>query len=453
MAVVSKTHVRDTTIGTGTGNFTLLNVSTNNSITVSSAMSVNDLFKYVIIQQQPQANDEWEIGIGKLLSSNVLQRLAVIESTNGGALVNFSAGKKDVALTPTAATTYGVAEDLFGDGSDGDTTITNGIILLRSVHFKNVGFASNGTLDTRRFMLRVSEVLDLSALTSGGITAGFNNGTSATTSAGGSGGANNSSADIGNTITGAAGASGVTNATGGTGSQASGGAINLAGGIGAAGGIGGASATQSGGPGGAIGVTPTGRQPFTISTDLFLRGTTLLSGGQSGSGGGAGGGTVATAGAGGGGGGSSGGWLAIWARIILTGSGNPVGTFSAIGGNGGNGASITGSAIGGGGGGAGGGGGVIWVVYQVRTGPTVTGFFQADGGNGGNGGTANAACTGGTGGTGGGPGVLIVWDFERLIGKRTPGNAGSTTNGSAATVASTFTGTTGGAGGTCRQDL
>ena len=93
MAFVVKDRVKETTTTTGTGTITLAG-----AVTGFQAFSVigdgNTTF-YTIA-----GGSEFEVGIGTYtLSSTTLSRDTILESSNAGAAVNFSAGTKDVFVT------------------------------------------------------------------------------------------------------------------------------------------------------------------------------------------------------------------------------------------------------------------------------------------------------------------------------------------------------------------
>lgn len=84
--------VHQTTAGTGTGNLTLAAVNGKQAFsTVFTAGTANE-FDYFISSRDAA---EWERGTGTI-SAGALVRNTVIESSNAGAAVNFSAGTKDV---------------------------------------------------------------------------------------------------------------------------------------------------------------------------------------------------------------------------------------------------------------------------------------------------------------------------------------------------------------------
>jgi hypothetical protein len=95
MAFVLADRVKETTTTTGTGTVTLLGASTG--FQSFSAIGNTNTTYYTIAGQ---TGSEWEVGIGTYTSSGTtLARTAVISSSNAGALVNFSAGTKDVFVT------------------------------------------------------------------------------------------------------------------------------------------------------------------------------------------------------------------------------------------------------------------------------------------------------------------------------------------------------------------
>lgn len=95
MALVVKDRVRETTTTTGTGTITLGGAATGFQ-SFSVIGNANTTF-YTI---QLANTNEWEVGIGTYTSSGTtLSRDTILESSNGGSAVNFSAGSKDVFVT------------------------------------------------------------------------------------------------------------------------------------------------------------------------------------------------------------------------------------------------------------------------------------------------------------------------------------------------------------------
>ena len=92
MALVVKDRVQETSTTTGTGSLTLLGAVTGFQ-TFSSAIGNTNTTYYTI-----QNGAEWEVGIGTV-SAGALSRDTVLESSNSGSLVNFSAGTKFLFCT------------------------------------------------------------------------------------------------------------------------------------------------------------------------------------------------------------------------------------------------------------------------------------------------------------------------------------------------------------------
>lgn len=289
----------------------------------------------------------------------------------------------------------------FGDGSDGDVTISSPTTLTRNMYYDDL--TVNSTLVTDGYQIFVKGTLSGTGTIDWGTA---NNGGNATAYTAGTAGASSGSGPLKNTA-GVAGASGNAN-KGSAGSSALGSAQSpCLGSTGASGGQGGAS-DYSGGLG--TGGASTIYRKFSILYSDFLpclspdvNGLLVVpkAQGQSGGGGEGGGnsgggsdsGTPYT-GAGGGSGASGG---IIWISAY-----NWAGTFTikSTGGNGGNGgnATVNGSIQqGGGGGGAGGNGGIAIVIYGTKT---WSGSYNLAGGTGGTGGTSANAGTGATGSNG-----------------------------------------------------
>lgn len=89
-------RVQESTTTTGTGNITLGGATTGFR-TFSSAFDVGERISYAIL-----GGSEWEVGDGYLSSSSVFVRENVHSSSNSGALVNFSAGTKNIWCNASA---------------------------------------------------------------------------------------------------------------------------------------------------------------------------------------------------------------------------------------------------------------------------------------------------------------------------------------------------------------
>ena len=96
MALVLADRVRETTTTTGTGAVTLGGAYTGFQ-TFSAGIGNSNSTYYTIANV---VTGEWEVGIGTYTASgNTLSRTTVLSSSNGGSLVNFAAGSKDVFVT------------------------------------------------------------------------------------------------------------------------------------------------------------------------------------------------------------------------------------------------------------------------------------------------------------------------------------------------------------------
>jgi hypothetical protein len=337
-------------------------------------------------------------------------------------------------------TTHGLADKnlgLFGDGIDGDVTISTNTTLTETKYYKNLTINACVTLDgTSPQQIFVKETLTV-------------NGTLSMSGNGGNGGVGSGVAGgvaLNLNNTGGVGADANAAGTGGSGGSAgaSNGGAGTAGTINAGGGGGGSSGTQCGGVGcgGSSGTTNSGcggtggtadtesRNTHNLLTHLACSPTnTIGAGGGSGVAGGVGGsggpgptyfiyaagpGGAGGAGGAGGTGGHGGGYLIIIANNIVIGA---AGSIESDGG--------TGST-----GGAGGtGGGRPGTCAQEH--PSIPGRFLAGGGGGGGGGGIGS-------GGGGGAGGFIFLHYVNL-----------TNNGSISVAGGTggSEGTTGGSGG------
>lgn len=125
MAFVLADRVKETTTTTGTGTVTLLGASTGFQ---SFAAIGNTNTTYYTIAGQ--TGSEWEVGIGTYTSSGTtLARTTVIASSNAGALVNFSAGTKDVFVTyPAEYTANAIGGGIGAVQLNADTMTVSGSI-------------------------------------------------------------------------------------------------------------------------------------------------------------------------------------------------------------------------------------------------------------------------------------------------------------------------------------
>ena len=120
MALVVKDRVQETSTTTGTGTFTLAGaVSGFQSFSV---IGNGNTTYYAIV-----GGSEWEVGLGTYTSSGTtLSRTTVLESSNSGSLVNFSAGTKNVFVTyPAEKATY---QDANGTAIAPQLSASNGLV-------------------------------------------------------------------------------------------------------------------------------------------------------------------------------------------------------------------------------------------------------------------------------------------------------------------------------------
>lgn len=97
MSNIIADRVKETTTTTGTGDVSLAGATTAHRA-FSSVCADGDIVPYCIA-----GSTEWEVGVGRYNSAGpTLTRIEIHASSNAGALVNFSAGSKDVFLTVVA---------------------------------------------------------------------------------------------------------------------------------------------------------------------------------------------------------------------------------------------------------------------------------------------------------------------------------------------------------------
>lgn len=147
MAHVSKARVADTTTTTGTGAITVSGTAAASYRTFSAVCSVGDTFWYFIAHQSA---DEWEEGFGTYSAANTITRTAVLDSSNAGAAVSFSAGTKDVAITLAASKTVqldpnGLTSDIKGELRDlPANSQTAAYTLVLADHGKHISITTGG---------------------------------------------------------------------------------------------------------------------------------------------------------------------------------------------------------------------------------------------------------------------------------------------------------------------
>jgi hypothetical protein len=171
MAFIIADRVRESSVSTGTGNFTLAGAVTGYQ-TFASVMATSDTTYYTIADQ---GGSNWEVGIGTFTSPSTLARTTILSSSNGGSVVTFTAGTKDVfislpagrtvqsvdggttGLTPSSAS-YGVVSLagtlVAGNGGTGQSSYAVGDLLYAS---------------TTTALSKLADVATGNALISGGV--------------------------------------------------------------------------------------------------------------------------------------------------------------------------------------------------------------------------------------------------------------------------------------------
>ena len=143
MPLVVKDRVRETSTTTNTGTLTL-NGAVSNFQSFSVIGDGNTTYYTITLDSA----GEWEVGIGTYTASGTtLSRDVVLESSNGGSLVPFSAGTKNVFCTyPAERAVY---------SNEANTTVTvpsltdSGNLTFTGTGNRIIGNFGTGTVDTR----------------------------------------------------------------------------------------------------------------------------------------------------------------------------------------------------------------------------------------------------------------------------------------------------------------
>jgi hypothetical protein len=121
MALVLKDRVKETTITIGTSTLVLLGATSG--FQSFSVIGDGNTTYYTI-----DGGNEWEVGIGTYtLLGTTLSRDTILESSNGGSAVNFSAGTKNVFVTyPAERASYtDASSNAIALGTPASATLTN----------------------------------------------------------------------------------------------------------------------------------------------------------------------------------------------------------------------------------------------------------------------------------------------------------------------------------------
>jgi len=135
MALVVKDRVQVTSTTTGTGTFTL--GSAVSGFQDFSVIGDGNTTYYTIAN-----GSEWEVGLGTYTSSGTtLSRDTILESSNGGTAVNFSAGTKNVFVTyPAEKSLYlDASNNAIALGTPASATLTNATGLPISTGVSGLG--------------------------------------------------------------------------------------------------------------------------------------------------------------------------------------------------------------------------------------------------------------------------------------------------------------------------
>ena len=162
MASVIADRVRETTTTTGTGSVTLGGAYTSFQTFSAAIGNANNTY-YTIASA---TSGEWEVGIGTYSSSgNLLSRDTVLSSSNGGSLVSFTSGTKDVFVTQPASRAIFVQNA--GTGLQTGTTAFTASRVLYANATSTTTTSSNLTFDGTTL---VAANFTDSSLTSGRVT-------------------------------------------------------------------------------------------------------------------------------------------------------------------------------------------------------------------------------------------------------------------------------------------
>jgi hypothetical protein len=135
MALVVKDRVKEQTTTTGTGSVTL-GGAVSGFQTFGAAVGNANTTYYAIVHQTA---DEWEVGLGTYTAAGtVLSRDTILDSSNAGSAVPFSAGTKDVFVT------YAADKAIYRDAA-GEVSVTRATSATYAVSAETATSATNAT--------------------------------------------------------------------------------------------------------------------------------------------------------------------------------------------------------------------------------------------------------------------------------------------------------------------
>jgi len=133
MALDVKDRVKETTTSTGTGSITLAGA-------VSGFQSFNAIGNGNTTFYTIAGGTEWEVGIGTYTASGrTLSRDTILDSSNSGSAVNFSAGTKDVFVSYPAERTITGGGGGVGALIANATTVTESYTIESGINAQSVG--------------------------------------------------------------------------------------------------------------------------------------------------------------------------------------------------------------------------------------------------------------------------------------------------------------------------
>lgn len=369
------------------------------SVTNTELQYINSLTSNAQTQLDSKADSSFKTiaisGQSDVVADSPTDTLTLVAGSNITLTTNASTDSITIAASGGGSTPSII---YYGNGSDGNVTITGTTTLTRDMYYDTLTIASGGILETAMFKVFAKTLIEIK---SGGLVrVNGRNGNAATGQAGAVTTGVLYTGTLGSIVGQAGGAGSTGTNAAGAGATANTSAPNLFNAISPVAGNGGTGASTAGGLAGVS--TNTGKKEisraftfFTFPNDSQPIGGTagIYSVLNTAGAGGGGGGGASQAGGGGGGGGEKGGTVFLCSPSIIHN-----GIIEVKAGNGGNGANAVGTNAGGGGGGSGGCGGYVITLSETFTG---SGTYDVSAGTGGTGGAGTGTGTaGGNGSTG-----------------------------------------------------